>query len=303
MTILFLLLVCIIGMCTPAQTAINAQLQIRLNSAFAATMVAFLIGTIVLFLINIPVLGSMVTGLAGIPWYAWLGGVFGFAALTSFVILFPKIGSIQTVLLPILGQIAMSMIIDSTGLFGAEVKPMNPMRIAGTLVAVAGVFMVVLKKGEKSDMHHGHRILWQALGVVAGAMLAAQSAVNGTLGVSLNSPVQAAFISSLISTVILFLLILSIRNERRCLAGMFPIKGPLWIWIGGLLGLAIVIGYAAFAPILGIGLLSVVSILGQLGASILIDRFGFFKARKVHVSLTQYLGIAVVLAGVVLIYF
>ena len=84
---------------------------------------------------------------------------------------------------------------------------------------------------------------------------------------------------------------------------MFPIKGPLWIWIGGLLGLAIVIGYAAFAPILGIGLLSVVSILGQLGASILIDRFGFFKARKVHVSLTQYLGIAVVLAGVVLIYF
>ncbi|MBR5955316.1 MAG: hypothetical protein IK022_02090 [Bacteroidales bacterium] len=35
---------------------------------------------------------------------------------------------------------------------------------------------------------------------------------------------------------------------------MFPIKGPLWIWIGGLSGLATVIGYAAFAPILGIGL-------------------------------------------------
>ena len=52
MTILFLLLVCIIGMCTPAQTAINAQLQIRLNSAFAATMVAFLIGTIVGLLLD-----------------------------------------------------------------------------------------------------------------------------------------------------------------------------------------------------------------------------------------------------------
>ena len=42
--------------------------------------------------------------------------------------------------------------------------------------------------------------------------------------------------------------------------------------------------------------------LGQLGASVMIDRFGLIRARKIDVSAVQYLGILVVLAGVILIY-
>ncbi len=302
MTALLLVLVCLIGMATPVQTAVNAQLQTRLDSSLAASFVSFVIGTLVLLALNIASLSSIVAGMSDIPWYAWMGGVFGFAALTSFIILFPRIGGIQTVLLPILGQIAMSMVIDTTGIFGAEVKAMSPMRLAGTLVVVAGAVMVVLRKGESGGEKHGSRLFWQALGIIAGALLAAQSAVNGTLGVCLHSPVQAAFVSFFISTVILLALVLAIKTDRRSLRKLFPLRGPLWIWIGGAIGVVIVIGYAAFAPILGIGLLSVVSILGQLGASVMIDRFGLIRARKIDVSAVQYLGILVVLAGVILIY-
>ena len=51
------------------------------------------------------------------PWWIWIGGALGVIYLTGNIVLFPKLGSVQTVIMPILGQIVMSMLIDNFGWF------------------------------------------------------------------------------------------------------------------------------------------------------------------------------------------
>ncbi|MBR1871996.1 MAG: DMT family transporter [Bacteroidales bacterium] len=294
-----LLAVLVVGALTPVQTAVNSRLQHGLGSPLAASLVSFTVGTAVTALVCLFAVDSF--RLVSAPWYAWTGGIFGVIGVTLFIVLFPRIGGIQTVLLPILGQIVAGMLTDSLGLFGTVPIALSVTRIAGALVAMAGVFMVVLKpsgdKGASLD-----RLPWWLLGFLAGAFIAFQSAANGTLGHSLGSPFLASLVSFVFSTLILCLLVLFSREDRSAAGRIFKVKVPWWAWTGGLIGSCIVIGYTVAAPVLGVGFMSVVSILGQLAASTAIDRFGLLCASKVKVTPLQYAGIATVLAGSILIY-
>lgn len=302
MTFLFLLLVALVGLSLPVQTAVNARLQHFLGSPLSASFVSFAVGTLVVWLVAVPDLSQGVSGWAGVPWYAWTGGVCGLIGVTLYIVLFPRLGGIQTVLLPILGQIVMSMLIDTFGWFGLEAKPLGLFRLVGALVSLVGVCLAVLRK-ESGPQEHKERLLpWQLLGILAGALIAAQSAANGTLGGCLHSPRVASAISFTLSTLLLCVLVFSRKGERACLGRVFSVSRPWWTWTGGIIGVFIVVGFSAAAPVLGVGLMTVVSILGQLVSSVAIDRYGLLGAKKIAVSWQKLVGILVVFAGALLIY-
>ena len=78
-------------------------------------------------------------------------------------------------------------------------------------------------------------------------------------------------------------------------------RAPWWIWLGGFGGFAYVGLAIVTARYLGAATLSASGILGQLGASMLIDHYGWFGVPIQRVSMTRVFGLALMLVGVMLI--
>ncbi|MBW1605878.1 DMT family transporter [Lactobacillus sp. Sy-1] len=294
----------IAGLVLPVQTSINTKLKNTMQgSPFLASMVSFTIGTVALLIANL-VQGNSILIAPNVfttqPAWIWLGGALGVIGLTANIVIFPYLGAVQTVVMPILGQILMGMIIDNFGLFKAPVQPFTLMRLLGIIVLLAGIFMIVIKKHEQTESQRGKHI-WQLVGLLAGMFQASQTPINGHLGVILGSSGHAALISFLVGTVILFI-IAGITDH-----GYFKVKNafgsghPWWIWIGGALGAIYVMSNAYLSPVIGAGTAVILTLLGNLFGGVVFDRFGIMGATKKHITIIQYAGIVVMFCGVVII--
>lgn len=110
------------------QSAINAKLGAAVRSPFRSSLISFTVGTIFLIAVFFGTSQHIVpigTVLSHNPWWVWLGGILGVFFLTSNILMFPKLGAIQTIILPILGQVLMGEVIDIFGLFGAQQHPLT----------------------------------------------------------------------------------------------------------------------------------------------------------------------------------
>lgn len=218
----------IIGVGLPMQTSINSRLRSSVGSPFLSSFASFGVGTIflaVITLIESHTLGVSLSLFTSKPVWIWLGGLFGVIYLTSNILLFPKLGSVQTVIMPVLGQILAGLIIDNFGLFDSPRRALTVTRGIGALMVLAGVIITVAAKGWLDRRHN--RILedaeteaatkqsglwlWRVLGVIAGMFSATQTAVNGHLGSVLGSAVHAAFVSFFVGTLGLIILVLLLR--------------------------------------------------------------------------------------------
>lgn len=202
----------------------------------------------------------------------------------------------------------MGSIIDNFGWFSATKQPLTLIKIIGLLLALAGIIITVALPGilqRRNQLQRptptGNPLLWRLLGVFIGALGATQTTINGRLGLVLHSAVHAAFISFLIGTLGLLVIVLianhGLKEVRRATG---PGK-PWWLWIGGLLGAVFVLGNAYLAPILGTGQTVVFALLGQIAGGLLVDQFGLLGATRKPVVPVQLLGLATLIAGVVMI--
>jgi transporter family-2 protein len=76
---------------------------------------------------------------------------------------------------------------------------------------------------------------------------------------------------------------------------------PWYAWTGGLYGAVFVAMAAWAAPRLGVTLFLTVAIAGQLAAALYLDATGAFGLAKVGIGPVRLVGVALVLAGVVLV--
>lgn len=133
------------GLITPVQTAVNTRLGRSIGSPLRASLVSFSVGLLAMLTLTL-VVGPYplvpASALHG-PWWMWLAGVFGVTFLTGNVLLLPKLGSLKTVIMPVTGQIIMGLLIDMFGWFGTQRQPIAPLRITGTVLALAGFLIAV----------------------------------------------------------------------------------------------------------------------------------------------------------------
>ncbi|KRL38210.1 DMT family transporter [Liquorilactobacillus uvarum] len=299
-----------VGIILPMQTAVNSRLRTVVNSAFISSMISFTIGTLFLVISTFATTGSLFvskTLLVNQPWWIWIGGFLGVIYLTGNIILFPHLGSVQTVIMPVLGQIIMSMLIDNYGWFFSPASPLTVIRICGALLVFAGVFSAValpgllqtskLKSVSAKAQPTTSSWLWRIVGVLTGALSAVQTAINGHLSVVVHSAVKAALISFLVGTVALWLIVL--LKERKVLFNNFHIKATVWWnWIGGIMGALFVCTNAYLVPIIGTGMVVVILLIGTIIGSLLVDQFGLFASQKNPVNLLQLLGVFIMVIGV-----
>ena len=137
------LLVVLAGGMLALQAPTNAILARAGGSPVLAALISFAVGTIALFVVwlasgNRP--GAAPFG--GLPWYAWLGGLYGafFVAIAAFAA--PRIGLAPLITIGIGGQIVMALLLDHLGALGLPREPISVGRVLGALLVIAGVVLV-----------------------------------------------------------------------------------------------------------------------------------------------------------------
>lgn len=284
----------LVGAAMPVQTSVNTRLRQSVGAPWSASMYSFLVGTVALFLAVLLIDGSLPQP-EGLPAWMFAGGLLGTVVLTGNIFLYPRLGAVQTVVFPVTGQVLMGLAIDHFGWFGTGQVALNATRLIGALLVLVGVMGAAgVGRGPGASTHNAW--LWRGLGVVFGALSAMQTAINGALGTELGSALQSALISFTVGALTLVLIVLLTRSP------VVPdAVGPWWKWTGGLLGATFVAGNAFLAPILGTGVTVMVTQLGLMSTSLLIDRFGFLGTPPRGVSVVQVAGLVLMLSGVALI--
>ncbi|WP_257613522.1 SDR family oxidoreductase, partial [Oenococcus oeni] len=111
--------------------------------------------------------------------------------LTGNILLFPHLGGVQTVIMPIVGQIIMSMLIDNFGWFYSPTHALNIIRILGALLVLLGVFLAISAQklfsarkeiiSDNSLLQNSNRNsqwFWRIGGIVTGMFSASQTDIN-----------------------------------------------------------------------------------------------------------------------------
>src|ERR1700736_3678006 len=107
MTYLIPLLVIVAGVGIPVQVAANNRLREAVDSPLVAVFLAFVIGASALAVAALPhVLGrGRLADLAGVPWWAWLGGLLSAFAVFTSVIGFEHGGAGMVAAFTVFGQL------------------------------------------------------------------------------------------------------------------------------------------------------------------------------------------------------
>ena len=312
MVAIFLGLAFLAGFLLANQNPINSDLSRIVRSPFLAASISFLVGTLFLGVLSWGMSGDLwpsKTFISNQPMWIWLGGLLGGIYLTSNVVLFPKLGAMQTVILPILGQILMGTIIDTFGWFKANVIPLTGLRFIGLVILTLGVICAVVLPSKLNNNElilndtpkNNVKLLWQIWAIIAGAVSAIQQAINGHLGTLLNNSQQAAFISFF--TGFILITVFSLILERR-LPKLSELKTTtVWNWFGGILGGSFVLATVLTVPKIGAGLTITMSLIGSIIGSMLVQQFGWWRSARSSISFIQIIGVIIMSVGVMIIKF
>lgn len=109
----------------PVQTAANSRLCVSVgNKPVASALISFTVALLVAIAATTMLQSNPVpqlTAAESAPWWVWLGGAMGVCFVLGNILLFSRLGAVQTVVLRILRQLVMGFAINCFGLFGAPV--------------------------------------------------------------------------------------------------------------------------------------------------------------------------------------
>lgn len=141
--------------------------------------------------------------------------------------------------------------------------------------------------------------LYMLFALAAGAGVAAQAVINAQLRFLLGAPVWAAVVQFTVGLGVLALVALAGRNTPPEPAMLAQV--PWWMWTGGIFGATFILMTIIVTPHLGAALMLAATIVGQLGAALVIDHYGWFGANIIPISPSRVFGVILLAVGVILI--
>lgn len=131
------------GSLLPIQGAFNTKLGAAGASPLHASLISFAVGTAALAT-HVLVTRQTVSwsGLAGAPWYAWLGGFCGAICLTVIILVFPRLGPGLAFGLLVAGQLVASLVLEHFNILVAQPHPISLPRLAGIALVLGGVVCI-----------------------------------------------------------------------------------------------------------------------------------------------------------------
>lgn len=270
------------------QARINGQLGAHLHSAVDAALVSFTVGTVLLFLIVMtrfrPALVRLRRGRT--LWWWWLGGLAGASVVSSTAEGVPQIGVALVTVCIVAGTAIGGLAVDEFGLGPGGRAQVTRWRVAGAALAVAAVSL-----GAVGDAHASVKPALFAALFAAGAASAAQQAANGQIRKVADSAAVASFVSFTGGTVALVVL----AAARADLTGRdWP--STWWLYTGGVLGAAYIALAAATVARLGVLIVSLATVAGQLAAAVVLD--AAWPSPGIQLRPTTVIGAGLTLAAV-----
>ncbi len=132
------------GVANPVQSGTNAELNKQLGAPVWAGVAVYATGLAGLLLLQMFVRQAFPAAermLAVSPW-AWTGGLISIASTMAGLTLAQRIGSGTFTGITVTAALVSSVVLDQMGAIGFRQHTISPMRFAGCLLMVAGVWMI-----------------------------------------------------------------------------------------------------------------------------------------------------------------
>ena len=215
------------------------------------------------------------------PWWQVLGGALGgfFVAVQSVTV--PLLGVAVFTVAVVAGQTSSSLAVDRAGLGPGGRRPVTGARIASAVITIAAVAVAVSGRLGRFSLGETWPIL---LALFAGSLIAVQQAVNGRVGAVAGRAVSAAFINFTLGFAVLGAALGLAWALTGVAPGPLP-AGPWWIYTGGAIGVVFIATAAWAVQRLGVLLLALLSISGQLLGALVIDLIAPTEGTAVHPTL------------------
>lgn len=300
----------IVGCAQPVMTSVNGRLREHLRSPLLSSLVTFLLALFLSLSILFGLQHSLYIPFSEVlnePLWIWLGGIMGVVIVVASVICLPKLGSFETVVFLVLGQILSGLVIDHFGMFRSNIIPVTLLRILGAILVLVGVIGTSASdmKETKSDIRGKN--LYRLIDLIAGVACSVQIAVNGRLGIVTGNSFRASSISmmvALIGTLLIIGALFVAKGKPGVIDYSMPVvPGKWWMWLAGIGSMTIVGGNVILQTMMGTGLVAVLNVLGQTAGGIVIDASGFLGIEKKAITAKKIIGLVVMIAGTALISF
>jgi len=337
MYVAFLAMTLFVGCLLAVQTSVNLQLSKAVKTPYGASTVQLSVAAVALAIVALAAgtIGA-VSLVPDVTWWHLLGGLASPLYITSGILLFPRIGALAAVGLFVTGQVFASLCLDLFGLIGVPQKSVTLGIVLGAVAVLIGITLIIrqpkppaapaapaeateAKDAAPADKPRAGKSLgamakaapttsvsgmaWIALGVVAGAVLPIQGAVNGKLKTDLDAPFTVGMISFIVATLsIAIVTVLLVATKRTPTPQFTPLRAmPWWGWLGGFCAATYVVVTFLMIPEIGAATTVALTVTGQQLFSAVIDHFGLFRMPKRALTQRRIAGLALLLVGSILV--
>ncbi|MEU2103414.1 MULTISPECIES: DMT family transporter [unclassified Nocardia] len=271
-----------IGAGVAVQGRINGALGARLADGVAAATISFGVGLVVL-VVAFAVSGRLRVGARRVrravsegvlrPWQL-LGGLCGAFFVACQGLTVAAIGVTAFTVATVAGQLLSSLAVDRLGLGPSGRTPVTAVRLAGAALGVVAVLIAGFGHTHAGGglsvpeaLRGAPTVLLIALPALAGIGLAWQQAVNGKVG-AVGGALSAALVNFGVGLAALLVIEALVIVSS---GGPADFPAEPWLYLGGLIGVAFIALAALAVRWIGVLLLGLTSVAGQLLASLILD--------------------------------
>ncbi|WP_405427275.1 DMT family transporter [Micromonospora sp. NBC_00617] len=287
------------GVAVAVQSRINGELGVRLADGFAAAVVSFGLGLVVL-LVLVPATPGGRRGLTALrralaagalrPWQC-LGGMCGAFLVASQGLTIGTLGVAVFTVAVVAGQSGSSLAVDRAGIGPSGQQPVTRQRLAGAVLTVLAVGLAV---GDRLGAPGA--LALALLPLVAGVGTAWQQAVNGRVRAAADSALTATLVNFAVGTTTLLVAFAIDIAVRGWPTGHLPSEP--WLYLGGPIGIVFIAIAAAIVRFTGVLLLGLATIAGQIVGAVLLDLV--LPTAASHPGVNTLLGAALTMVAVLI---
>lgn len=259
------------GALTALQSRINGELARAIEDPYTAAAISFGSG----FAILLVALAGWRPGRRGLrkvggalrdrrlAWWMVLGGLSGAWFVTTQGLSAAVVGVALFTVAIVAGQTLGGIIFDLVGLGPGGRKPLTATRVVGALLALVAISWAV-----SAQLSRDVPLLLMLLPFLAGIAVGWQQAVNGRVRSVAESALTATFINFAVGTVALVVVMLV---HAASVGWPEAMPGEAWLYAGGAIGCIFIAGQAVLVRTVGVLVLALCGVAGQLAAALSLD--------------------------------